>query len=97
MTEESVRDRNRASIQLDSGREHSPRDMSSSETGHYYGEIDESETTGTENWGNEECVSTLRIIRELVGVRSAARAYPACLIKFEAVASYQDSSKRGGP
>ena len=28
-------------FQLDSGREHPPRDMSSSQTGHCYGEIDE--------------------------------------------------------
>eukprot|EP00757_Euglenozoa_sp_SAG-D1_P026612 gene26612-biopygen16996 len=52
--EEGVRDQNRAGIeaadpardrqlrfQLDSGREHPPRDMSSSQTGHCYGEIDE--------------------------------------------------------
>eukprot|EP00757_Euglenozoa_sp_SAG-D1_P012353 gene12353-biopygen288 len=51
--EEGVRDRNRAGIeaadpalqflifQLDSGREHPPRDMSSSETGYCYGRIDD--------------------------------------------------------
>eukprot|EP00757_Euglenozoa_sp_SAG-D1_P016663 gene16663-biopygen4706 len=37
--EEGVRDRNRAGIQLDSGREHPPRDISSSEPGHCYGSI----------------------------------------------------------
>eukprot|EP00757_Euglenozoa_sp_SAG-D1_P001833 gene1833-biopygen11131 len=50
--EEGARDRNRAGIeaadpakqlrfQLDSGRKHPPRDMSSSENGHCYGGIDD--------------------------------------------------------